>query len=280
MGSRRATDLGGSVQSAFVGSEGIAEVYDDDGLGEKCRKESALSQGSQSCHASLGVQSCHRPPGQGVTVTTVSRTNNAAVFDQQLRPEQKDPLFPDRPNSIVSETCLVGCVPGPSASRDNFRVLPSVSDDDNMISLTGYTPAGQVIRCLTSPSPAPVGASEDTGGILCGTSSQVDWSVGSASTNRTSGSGDPAEHDMWNLILELFCHAEIGNLMEAFADEMVLATIALSCHFALDVPWEQSENPKCVDVATFDMLQDGTDVTAGEQCNTMGAVATGLAPAP
>ena len=32
--------LGGSVRSAFVGSEGLADTNDDDGLGEKCRKES------------------------------------------------------------------------------------------------------------------------------------------------------------------------------------------------------------------------------------------------
>ena len=141
-----------------------------------------------------------------------------------------------------------------------------------MTSLTGYSPAGQVMRCLTSPSPTPIGTSEDWGGILCGTSSQVDWSVGSASTDHTSDSDDPAEHNMWNPMLELFCHAEIGILMVALADEMVLAITALSCHFALDILCDKSETRKCVDATTFDLLQDGTDVTADEQCNTMGAV--------
>ena len=33
--------LGGSVQSAFVGSEGVTDTCDDDCLGDKCGKESA-----------------------------------------------------------------------------------------------------------------------------------------------------------------------------------------------------------------------------------------------
>ena len=36
-------------------------------------------------------------------------------------------------------------------------------------------------------------------------------------------------------MLELFCHAEIGFLTDALADEMVLAVVALTCHFALDI---------------------------------------------
>ena len=70
--------LGGSVRSELNGSEGIADTYDDDGLGDKCGKESA--QGADetymcvwndstfprltSCYASFGVQSCRRPPGK------------------------------------------------------------------------------------------------------------------------------------------------------------------------------------------------------------------------
>ena len=70
------------------------------------------------------------------------------------------------------------------------------------------------------------------------------WSVGSASTDHTSDSDDPAEHNMCNPMLELFCHAEIGILMEPLADEVVLAMIALSCHFALDILCDKSETPE------------------------------------
>ena len=178
---------------------------------------------------------------------------------------------PDRPNSTVGETCLAGCAPGPGlASGDNFRALPCVSENDNMTFLTRYSPAGHTTRCVTSTNPAPIGACEDWGEIPYG--SQVDWLVSSESTDHTSDSDDPAEHNMWNPMLELFCHAEIGILMEALADEMVLAMIALSCHFALDILCDKSETRKCVDAATFDLSQDGTDVTSDEQCNTMGAV--------
>ena len=78
-----------------------------------------------------------------------------------------------------------------------------------MTFLTGYLSAGQETRCLTSTNLAPIGVSEDWGVIPCGTSSQVDWSVGSESTNPTSDSDELAEHYIWNPMLELFCHAEI-----------------------------------------------------------------------
>ena len=36
-------------------------------------------------------------------------------------------------------------------------------------------------------------------------------------------------------MLELFCHADSGFRVEELADDMVLAMVALTCHFALDV---------------------------------------------
>ena len=196
---------------------------------------------AKSCHDGDGLSGrgqCHLYRGLRGQVGGES-TNNVPCSTSTLVQNKRIDL-PDLPNSTVSETCFVGCVPGPGlASGDNSRALPLVSDDDNMTSLTGYSPAGQVMRCLTSQSPAPIGASEDWGGIRCGTSSQAAWSVGSVSTDHTSDSDDPAEHNMWNPMLELFCHAEIGILMEALADELVLAMIALACHFALDIPCDK-----------------------------------------
>ena len=158
--------LGGSVQSAFVGSEVIADTYDDDDLAFQ-EEESA------SCTEDYEAQS------RVIVPTTLPCSTSTLVQNKRVD-------LPDRPNSTVSETCLVGCGPVPGfASGDTFRALPCVGDDDNMTSLTGNSPAGQGLRCLTSPSPAPIGARKDWR-VLCGTSSQVDWSVGSASTDHTS----------------------------------------------------------------------------------------------
>ena len=60
---------------------------------------------------------------------------------------------------------------------------------------------------------------------------------------------------MWNPMLELFCYAEIGMLMEALADEMVLAMIALSCHSALDILCDKSESRALVATESFSWNQ-------------------------
>ena len=132
-----------------------------------------------------------------------------------------------------------------------------------MTFLTGDSPAGQLTHCLTSTNPTPIGASEDWGEIPDRTLRQVDWSVGFESTDHTSDTDDPTAHNMWNPMLELFCHAEIGILMEALANEVVLAMVALSCHFALDILCDTRETRK--DAATFGLSQDGTDVTSRSQ---------------
>ena len=51
-----------------------------------------------------------------------------------------------------------------------------------------------------------------------------------------SSSGESFAHNMWNLLLELLFHQQISGAFEPFVDETDLAKIALSCHFALDVP--------------------------------------------
>ena len=55
-------------------------------------------------------------------------------------------------------------------------------------------------------------------------------------------SWDPDEndhHNMWNPMLGLFCHVQVGVLVESYFD-VVLERIALSCHFAPDLPCEKS----------------------------------------
>ena len=57
-------------------------------------------------------------------------------------------------------------------------------------------------------------------------------------TPRPRSLSDPDEydeHNIWNPMLELLCHAHIGVFMEALVDEEDLGRIAFSCHFALDI---------------------------------------------
>ena len=41
-------------------------------------------------------------------------------------------------------------------------------------------------------------------------------------------------------MMELLLHVQIGGIFERFMDEIDLARIALSCHFALDIPCDNS----------------------------------------
>ena len=67
--------------------------------------------------------------------------------------------------------------------------------------------------------------------------------VSDTSTTLTSSDPDElVEHNVWNPMLGLFCHADMGIFMEALADEKVLGRIALSRHFAQDIPCDTSEN--------------------------------------
>ena len=66
--------------------------------------------------------------------------------------------------------------------------------------------------------------------------------VSDTSSTRTCSDPDElVDHNVWNPMLGLFCHAEIGTFMEALADDRVLGRIALSCHFALDMLCDKSE---------------------------------------
>ena len=52
-----------------------------------------------------------------------------------------------------------------------------------------------------------------------------------SSTSTASSSGEHFVHNMWNPLLELLFHGKISSSI----DELDLAKIALSCHFALDL---------------------------------------------
>ena len=55
------------------------------------------------------------------------------------------------------------------------------------------------------------------------------------SDSTASSSVDSVEHNVWNLMMELLFHVQIGGIFDIFVDEIDLARIALSCHFALDL---------------------------------------------
>ena len=70
-------------------------------------------------------------------------------------------------------------------------------------------------------------------------SSRKSWlAMDVSDTSSTLTSLDPEEydeHNIWNPMLELLCHAYVGVFIEALSDEEDLVRNALSCHFALDI---------------------------------------------
>ena len=44
------------------------------------------------------------------------------------------------------------------------------------------------------------------------------------------------ERNFWNPMLELLFHVQVGGILEIYVEEIDLASIALSCHSALDLP--------------------------------------------
>ena len=51
----------------------------------------------------------------------------------------------------------------------------------------------------------------------------------------TSSSDESFAHNMWNPVMELLFHVQISGAFEPSVDDIDLAKIALSCHFALDL---------------------------------------------
>ena len=44
---------------------------------------------------------------------------------------------------------------------------------------------------------------------------------------------------MWNPLIELLFHVQVGGISEPFLDVTDLAIIAMSCHFALDSLYDE-----------------------------------------
>ena len=53
-----------------------------------------------------------------------------------------------------------------------------------------------------------------------------------SSVSTASGSDDFDAHNIWNPTMELLFHVQIGGIFEIFVEEIDLARIACSCHFA------------------------------------------------
>ena len=71
---------------------------------------------------------------------------------------------------------------------------------------------------------------------------QLTVDVSDTSSTLTSSKSDEFdEHNIWNPMLRLLCHAHVGVPLEQLFDEEDLENIALSCHFALDLECDKSE---------------------------------------
>ena len=55
----------------------------------------------------------------------------------------------------------------------------------------------------------------------------------SSSVSTVPSFEDVVTHNMWNPLLELLFHEQVSGVREPFVDEIDLARIAFSCHFAL-----------------------------------------------
>ena len=64
----------------------------------------------------------------------------------------------------------------------------------------------------------------------------------SSSVSTSSSCYDENEHNMWNPLLKVFCHVQVGLRMETPVDEVSTARVALSCHFALDSSCDKSDS--------------------------------------
>ena len=64
----------------------------------------------------------------------------------------------------------------------------------------------------------------------------------SSSVSTSSNSYDENKHNMWNPLLELFCHVQIGLRMATLVDVVSTARVALSCHFAFDLLCDQNDS--------------------------------------
>ena len=57
----------------------------------------------------------------------------------------------------------------------------------------------------------------------------------SSSVSTVPSFEDVFSRNMWNPLLELLFHEQVSGVFEPFVDDIDLAMIALSCHFAFDL---------------------------------------------
>ena len=57
----------------------------------------------------------------------------------------------------------------------------------------------------------------------------------------TSSTLTSSDSDGYDPVLELACHAHVGVFMEALLDQEDTVRLALSCHFAPDIPCDKDE---------------------------------------
>ena len=57
----------------------------------------------------------------------------------------------------------------------------------------------------------------------------------SSSVSTTSRSADIIGHNIWNPMMELPLHVQIGGIFRSFVDETDLVRIVHSCHVSLDL---------------------------------------------
>ena len=55
-----------------------------------------------------------------------------------------------------------------------------------------------------------------------------------SSVSTASDSVELVAHNFWNPMMELLFHVQSGGIFEIFVEEIDLARVAPSCHFALD----------------------------------------------
>ena len=56
-----------------------------------------------------------------------------------------------------------------------------------------------------------------------------------SSDSTDSNSVDSVDQNIGNPMMEILIHLETGGIFESFVDEIDMARITLSCHFALDL---------------------------------------------
>ena len=167
------------------------------------------------------------PPREWAQVRAVTQQVLAAWRNEESRAakkrKQRRPLEEGMTDYVVH-----------SCQSKNEDSENNVSESNGMTFPIEYSPTSQMTSCLTGTNPVTIGVDEEWEEDSDDTSYQVIRSVGSEPTNHTSDSNELGDHNLWDPMLELFCHSDIGLLMETLVDDMVLAMVALSCHFALE----------------------------------------------